>query len=301
MAIKIGHSVMSENNDTGWNGKAKVGDQTGREVCISTWYDGNWDYVLRAKDPNIAEKLAKNCEVGCKNDMIGYDQSRRHTLYEVAGAVNHDLSKITTPCACDCSSFLCECTIASGIKVAYNLNTSTMQAGYVSTGQFDVLTDKKYLTTDDYLIRGDILVEAGVHAVMALSNGAKVSMPAEAGIDVSDIKVGDQVCYGGNVFSNSNGGNEVLLKARMMYIRKILTSGTYPILLSKEKDGTGFGYVSVTMLVEGACSPVYYLVKKGDTLGKIAKAYNTTTAILVELNNIPNANIIYVGQKIRIR
>lgn len=301
MAIKIGHSVMTENNDTGWNGRAKVGDQTGREVCISTWYDDNWDYVLRAKDANVAEKLAKNCEAGCKNEMIGYDQSRRFTLYEAASTVNHDLSKISTPCACDCSSFLCECTIASGIKVAYNLNTSTMQTAFVKTGEFELLTDKKYLTTDDYLIRGDILVEAGVHTVMALTSGAKAVASEEPGIDVSDIKVGDQICYGGNVYSNSGGGQEVMLKARIMYIHQILPSGAYPLLLSKEMGGEGFGYVSVTMLVEGACSPVYHTVNKGDTLGKIAKAYNTKTAILVELNSIKDANKILVGQKIRIR
>lgn len=41
-----------------------------------------------------------------------------------------------------------------------------------------------------------------------------------------------------------------------------------------------------------------YVVKKGDTLTKIAKAYNTTVSALVKLNNIPNANLIYVGQKI---
>lgn len=41
-----------------------------------------------------------------------------------------------------------------------------------------------------------------------------------------------------------------------------------------------------------------YTVKKGDTLSAIAKTYNTTVSALVKLNNIPNANLIYVGQKI---
>lgn len=41
-----------------------------------------------------------------------------------------------------------------------------------------------------------------------------------------------------------------------------------------------------------------YVVKKGDTLSEIAKKYNTTVATLVSLNNIKNANIINIGQKI---
>lgn len=41
---------------------------------------------------------------------------------------------------------------------------------------------------------------------------------------------------------------------------------------------------------------VTYTVKKGDTLSEIAVKYNTTVAKLVSLNNIKNANYIYVGQ-----
>lgn len=45
----------------------------------------------------------------------------------------------------------------------------------------------------------------------------------------------------------------------------------------------------------------YYTVVKGDTLTKIANKYNTTINKLVSLNNIKNPNLIYVGQKIRIK
>lgn len=46
---------------------------------------------------------------------------------------------------------------------------------------------------------------------------------------------------------------------------------------------------------------VWYTVKKGDTLTKIAKKYGVTVDYLVELNNISNPNLIYSGQKIRIK
>lgn len=46
---------------------------------------------------------------------------------------------------------------------------------------------------------------------------------------------------------------------------------------------------------------VYYTVVKGDNLTRIAKKYNTTVANLVSMNNIKNANLIYIGQIIRVK
>lgn len=43
-----------------------------------------------------------------------------------------------------------------------------------------------------------------------------------------------------------------------------------------------------------------YIVKRGDTLSKIASKYNTTYQKLAEYNNIKNPNIISVGQLIKI-
>lgn len=43
---------------------------------------------------------------------------------------------------------------------------------------------------------------------------------------------------------------------------------------------------------------VTYTVKRGDTLGAIAKKYNTTVSNIAKLNNIKNVNLIYVGQKL---
>ena len=47
--------------------------------------------------------------------------------------------------------------------------------------------------------------------------------------------------------------------------------------------------------------PVYYTVKKGDTLTAIAKKYGTTVAQLAKWNNIKNVNLIYAGQKLRVK
>lgn len=46
----------------------------------------------------------------------------------------------------------------------------------------------------------------------------------------------------------------------------------------------------------------YYTVKKGDTLTKIAKTYNVSLSMLMQMNSaITNPNKIFVGQKIRVK
>lgn len=48
-------------------------------------------------------------------------------------------------------------------------------------------------------------------------------------------------------------------------------------------------------------SEVYYTVKRGDNLSKIAQMYGTTVQQLVAWNKIKNANLIYTGQVLRVR
>ena len=43
-----------------------------------------------------------------------------------------------------------------------------------------------------------------------------------------------------------------------------------------------------------------YVVKRGDTLGVIAKKNGTTVAVLTKMNGIKNPNKIFVGQKIKV-
>lgn len=47
-------------------------------------------------------------------------------------------------------------------------------------------------------------------------------------------------------------------------------------------------------------SHILYNVQSGDTLTAISKRYNVTIESIVELNNIQNPNLIYVGQILRI-
>jgi len=67
---------------------------------------------------------------------------------------------------------------------------------------------------------------------------------------------------------------------------------------SDGNDGGGVGspYCGPSWDAYGA----YWVVCRGDTLGKIARYYGTTWTYLQWYNGIPNANRIYPGQIIRV-
>ena len=48
------------------------------------------------------------------------------------------------------------------------------------------------------------------------------------------------------------------------------------------------------------CGKTFYTIKRGDTLTKIAKKFDTTISAIVSLNNIKNPNLIYAGETIRV-
>lgn len=76
----------------------------------------------------------------------------------------------------------------------------------------------------------------------------------------------------------------------------------------KKLAAAGYDYEAVQAIVNkklsgsGSGSKVrYYTVQAGDTLWEIAQTYKTTVAQLVAWNNIKNPNVIYAGQKLRVK
>ena len=57
--MRIVHASISENGTDGWDGRAKAGDQTGREVFVRDWYSKPWDIMLRYKDKEISKKASE--------------------------------------------------------------------------------------------------------------------------------------------------------------------------------------------------------------------------------------------------
>ena len=213
MAIKIGHASIDE------RGKATggaAGDQTKKEVCTRTYFIASWDAVLRPKSAEVAEKSAKFVEQACANDNVGYDQWGRNSLFAEAKKVNFDCSKITVKCECDCSSLMHVAVLAAGVNITYGSNgftTRTMVNRLEETGAYEKLIDSKYLESDKYLKRGDILVNIGSHTVMVLENGDGV-VSVDAKPVVTPTKKGE--IYKMNTLKKGSKGNDVTIFESIM-------------------------------------------------------------------------------------
>ena len=168
------------------NGKA--GDQTGGEWAVIGWYNRPWKCVLRHPDAAVRKKIAELAEAAAKNNLVGYDQNERYTFWEHLKASNYNPAKITVACEADCSS-----GVAAIVKaVGYLLNIEKLKAVsiYCYTGNlraalkaagFEVLTESKYLTSDAYLLAGDILLNDNVHTAINLTNGSKAGAGSSTG------------------------------------------------------------------------------------------------------------------------
>lgn len=178
--IKIGHASISESGSI--NGTA--GDQTKAEVYIKSDFNilsKNYNVVLRPKSKALAEKSVAACIAGCNNNNIGYSQSTRNTLYNLAKANGYNLATVGL-CNTDCSAFMTVCAIAGGAKIDYGSNaptTSNMRTRFQQSGHYNVLTAAKYTTKTDNLKSGDILVCEGHHTVMVLENGSAITEEVE--------------------------------------------------------------------------------------------------------------------------
>lgn len=238
--MRIGHASISENNNNGRDGRASAGDQTGKEVCIRSFYSKPWKTLLRCKESNKAEIMAKACEAICNNPNIGYDQSQRSTLNSYLKTNGYNYNVITIPVECDCSSFMTACAECAGIVIKYTGTnppvTANMVERFKETGYFDVITDSSYINNQSNLKRGDILVgPPNTHTVMVLDNGtASVkNMP---------------------VLRKGSKGNDVLIMQAKLNTKgyKLSSDGIFgPDTLSKlkqfQKDNG--------LVVDGICGP----------------------------------------------
>lgn len=166
MAIKIGSASKDEK---GTYKGGKVGDQTGKEIKISYWYDSNWDVYLECTDKKMADKAVQYMKEICEDDHYGYDQSDRYSGYEnikkngnkVKGAVGEF----------DCSGLVLSCYRLAGLNISGNYFTKTMRKPLIDTGKFIEYTEKKYLKDDSYAQKGGIYLKEGSHVIMAIEDG----------------------------------------------------------------------------------------------------------------------------------
>ena len=167
----IAHASIDENNRSK-NGKA--GNQNGKEVCIRTWYNKAWGYVIRFKDPSMANKVADCMVWAAENNNIGYDQNQRNTLLTKSRKYNYNVSKVNEPCETDCSALVSVACMYAGIpESALTLqgncaHTRNLRQMLKATGKVDIYSSPQYTASTDRLKRGDILLKEGSHVVVVV-------------------------------------------------------------------------------------------------------------------------------------
>lgn len=108
--------------------------------------------------------------------------------------------------------------------------------------------------------------------------------------------------YAGGSPSSSKPSNPVETKSTDDLAREVI-AGKYGNGEDR-KNALGSRYDEVQARVNeilGINQAEYYIVQSGDNLTKIANRYGTTVNQLVSWNNISNPNLIYPGQKLRVK
>lgn len=175
---------MIANSGHDENGKysgGKAGDQDGKEWRIQPWYSRPWNYVLRHPSSTVRECIAELAEEAANNDNIGYDQKQRTDFWEQLKAVGYYPRKIKTPCEADCSAGVAAIVKACGCllglrdlqDVSKDMYTGSERSILKQAG-FQVLNDPKYLTSDRFLLRGDILLLENHHTAINISDGTGI-------------------------------------------------------------------------------------------------------------------------------
>lgn len=221
MAVKIGHASIDER---GKISGGKVGDQTGKEICIRDWYKKPWNVMLICTDTKIADKAANYMEAICKNKNYGYDQSQRTTGYE--SIKKNGVAKGKGEF--DCSSLVASCYKLAGLNVSVNCTTSTLRKALLATGKFKAYEDSAHVNTSAYAKRGAVYLSEGHHVVMALGSGSKASKPASK-------PAGESATYKvtANALNVRKGAGTEYAKVDLLYKGE-------KVKVTKTKDGWGF-------------------------------------------------------------
>lgn len=261
---------------SGYGGQA--GDQTGNEYRVRTWYSRPWNCVLRYPDLQKAIVIAQVSRDAANNNNIGYDMGQRMTFYNQLAAVGWNPASITTPCESDCSASTSACIIAAGHKtgdsrlmsISPSLTTYVMRSSLRAAG-FMLLTDRRYLSSDAYLLPGDILLNDGAHVAVNLDSGPN----SGESVIVSDGSALPGGIGGGDLYATENDEDDAIMREVAYLSGNTPTVNKTNIRLSvinytsslqaifKGKVGTGGGSYDSSKL-EGNYRVIFdYLVGKG--------------------------------------
>ena len=178
------------------------------ELNVVPFY-GGWEYVFRAKDRDMAERIARIMEGAVENgSAFGYGQASlasdggkypRTTGFDaILKEPSHDPRKVHTLCNTDCSASAGFSVFFAGVNDwrLRDMWTGNEREILMSTGHFVELTDPLLLELGTGIRRGDILLKTGHTAISIDSDDHEDTFPVRIdGCSFSRIRKGPGVEY----------------------------------------------------------------------------------------------------------
>lgn len=230
--MKLVHASISETGGVGWDGKAKAGDQTGKEVRVRSWYSMPWDVMLRYPDKIIAKKAASAAVKLANSNLVGYDQSERNSLYKALKAVDFDVDayiRSGKKTETDCSAFVYAvyCCFIPGMRSNGNAPTAATMTNLFRKFGFVDHIGLNYLNGKN-LNNGDILVNERLHTAIATDGTVGGTTPVNtvdnptysADVDSALTVIARDVIRGG--WGNGTDRKEKLYAAIQARVKKLL-------------------------------------------------------------------------------
>lgn len=154
-----------------------------------------------------------------------------------------------------------------------DLDLSILKSFYIWVAKYSTQAPTIFYNAWQYTSSGSI---AGISGRVDISDFKKIKTSEKAADKKTNAEIVEEVLAG-------KWGNGVERKERL--------------------TEAGYNYKTIQELVTAKVKNIaeYYIVKKGDTLTKIAKKYKTTVKELAKLNKLKNPNIIEIGQKLRVK
>lgn len=123
--------------------------------------------------------------------------------------------------------------------------------------------------------------------------------PSKKPVNPPAFQIGDEVIINGDLYPSSGAAKPTgVAHNKRTKITRYVSGARHPY------NTTGdLGWMNASAIKKATKEVgTYYTVKKGDTLSGIARKYDTTIQKILNLNKgIKNPNLIYVGQRIRVK
>lgn len=277
----------------------------------------NNEFVKKAKD--IANNYKTLYVLGCFGSPMNATNKKRYTNNN---SYNKSRASIINAASSDTFGFDCVCLI-KGILWGWNGNVNKTYGGaiYCSNGVPDVGADTmmnyctNVSTNFNNIEIGEVVHMKG-HIGIYIGDGLAVECTPiwKNKVQITAVgNIGKKTGY--NTRTWVNHGKLKFIEYKTTPVKKSIEEIAQEVIDGEWGNGTtrksklekaGYNYSEVQKKVNEILNSkeeikTYYTIKKGDTLNKIASKYKTTVKQLTTWNNIKNPNLIYPGQKIRVK